>query len=313
MMQQIVASKKRSAIRKRSRKRWLFYSVAIAFPLAQFALFYIGVNLNSIVLAFQSYSYETGSYDFAGLTNFVAVADAFRTTAYLWGAVRRSLLLYVVTLCVGVTLAVLFSYYIYKKFRGSELFKVFLFLPSIISGVVLVIMFNYFVDRAVPSIIEVFTGTQPEGLLSNEKTAFGTVLFYTIWAGFGTQILMYSGAMNGISPSVVESAQLDGITPVREFFRITLPLVWPTFTTFVVVGVAGIFTNQMNLYSFYGASAEFDMYTIGYYLYRAMKVKQTTFADYPFYSAFGLLFTIVSVPVTLVVKYLLEKFGPSDE
>ena len=28
MMQQIVASKKRSAIRKRSRKRWLFYSVA---------------------------------------------------------------------------------------------------------------------------------------------------------------------------------------------------------------------------------------------------------------------------------------------
>ena len=33
--------------------------------------------------------------------------------------------------------------------------------------------------------------------------------------------------------------------------------------------------------------------------------------DYPFLSSLGLLMTIVAAPLTLIVKYLLEKFGPS--
>lgn len=305
-------TKMRSQYRQRDRKRAIFYAIMMAFPLLQFAVFYIGVNANSIVMAFQSYKYDQGMYVFTGLANFRAVFTDIMTVGYLKSAIVRSLIVYAFTLTIGVTLAVLFSYYIYKKFRGGEVFKVFLFLPSVISSVVLVIMFNYFVERAIPFVLGFITGKNVPGLVTNPDTVFVTILFYTIWAGFGTQILMYSGAMNGISDSVVESAQLDGITPLKEFFHITLPLIWPTFTTFIVVGVAGIFTNQMNLFSFFGTSAEYGLYTVGYYLYRAMKASTTTLADYPYYAAIGIVFTMISIPVTLLVRHLLFRLGPKD-
>lgn len=297
----------------KNKKTVLFYAVMMAFPLLQFVIFYLGVNLNSIILAFQKYEYGGGGYVFTGIDNFKAVVSDLISVGYLRGAVGRSLILYLFTLTVGVSLAVLFSYYINKKFKGSEVFKVFLFLPSVISSVVLVIMFNYFVERALPFLTELLTGNEIEGLITNSSTVFVTIIFYTIWAGFGAQILMYSGAMNGISNSVIESTKLDGITPLKEFFYITLPLIWPTFTTFIVVGVAGIFTNQMNLFSFFGASAEYNLYTIGYYLYRAMKVRTTTFADYPYYAAIGIVFTMISIPITLIVRHLLYKFGPKTD
>ena len=87
-------------------------------------------------------------------------------------------------------------------------------------------------------------------------------------------MLMYSGAMSGVSDSVIEAAKLDGITPIREFFYIIVPLIYPTLVTFLVVEVAGIFTNQMNLYNFYGLKAEYSLYTFGYFLYKGNSERQ---------------------------------------
>ena len=66
---------------------------------------------------------------------------------------------------------------------------------------------------------------------------------------------MYSNAMSGIPQEIVESAHLDGATGINEFWKITLPMVYPTLSTFLITGVAGLFTNQINLYSLYDVSA----------------------------------------------------------
>jgi ABC-type sugar transport system permease subunit len=116
------------------------------------------------------------------------------------------------------------------------------------------------------------------------------------------------GAMNSISESIVESAKIEGANSIQEFFFITIPMIFSTITTFLVVGIAGIFASQMNLFSFYGTDADAHLYTVGYYLYAS--TAKATFADYPRLSAFGLVLSAVAVPITYSVKYLLEKFGP---
>ncbi len=105
---------------------------------------------------------------------------------------------------------------------------------------------------------------------------------------------------------------MDGAGALREFFYIIIPSIYPTIVTFIVVGVAGIFTHQMNLYSFYGTSAAAELYTFGYYLYVHTKVA-TSYADFPELSALGIVLTVVAVAMTMTVKYLLEKFGPSTD
>ena len=123
---------------------------------------------------------------------------------------------------------------------------------------------------------------------------------------------MYSNGMSGISQEMVESAHLDGATGLTEFWKITLPMIYPTLSTFLITGIAGLFTNQIALYSFYGGGAPENLQTYGYYLYMRTK-NATSDSEYTLLAAMGLLLTVVVVPLTLGVKWALEKFGPKED
>ena len=168
-------------------------------------------------------------------------------------------------------------------------------------------MFRYFTVYALPAIFEPFGIVIPD-LLDDSQTVWGTVLFYSLFMGFGPSTMMYVGAMNNISDSIVEYAKIDGFSPLQEFIYITLPMIYPTITTFITVGLAGVFTNQMGLYQFFGRDAEPSLWTVGYYMY--VSIQGAGLNDYPFLSAFGLVMTFLTAPVTLIVKKLLEKYGP---
>ena len=135
---------------------------------------------------------------------------------------------------------------------------------------------------------------------------------------YALNVILYVGAMCGINVSIAESAQLDGATAFKEFWYITIPMIFPTITTFLVLGVAGIFSNQGNLFIFYGESAPFQ--TMGHLFFvqfwRSGLVKSirnnVPLLSYPELSALGIMITIFVVPTTLLVRHLLEKYGPSD-
>ena len=295
------------------KKHGIFYVLMLAVPVIQFLIFYVGVNFNSILFAFQDYNYDTGRYELIGVQQFVKIFEDFKTLPYLWGAVGNSFIALAVNIFT-LFLGTFFSYYIYKKNSGGGFFKIILFLPAMISTVSLAMIFRYFFDRAYPEIILKLMGVKPTGLFSSEKTSFFAVLLYCVFIGFSSQILLLLGGMEGISPSVIESGQIDGVTPFREFISIVIPMIYPTMVTFLVVQVGALFTNQANLYTFYQGGAEYSVYTMGYYLYKkTLGVGATTLSEYPYLSALGLILTIISVPVTFTVKWALEKFGPDME
>lgn len=302
--------------KKMGRGKNIFYWSILAFPLLQFVIFYVGVNLNSFALAFQKFDYTGNGYSFIGFENlfqnFLDVFKEFQEAKYLQTAVWNSVLVFVLGLVIGLTLALLFSYYIYKKCALSKFYKTILFLPYIISSITLVIIYKYFVEQAVPEVVLKIFNIEMEGLLSNQNTEFGAILFFTIWTGFGVQTLIYSSSMSGISNEIVEAAKIDGITPLKEFLFIDIPIIAPTISVFVVSSVATLFVNQMNLFNFYGVEAPYGIYTIGYYIYRGVSVAGTTLSDYPYYAAFGLVMTMITIPITLIVRKVMNKLDPNE-
>ncbi len=125
---------------------------------------------------------------------------------------------------------------------------------------------------------------------------------------------MFSGAMSGIDESIVESAQLDGANAIQEFIRITVPLIWPTFVSFLTINFTGLFTNQMHLHTLFGNDAD-ELSTLGYYLYvnshRGELVATDKVPSFSVLSAIGLMTTAVMLPLTLGLRKALRKFGPS--
>ena len=298
--------------RRPVKKKWgelAFYCGLIAYPLIQFIVFYVCVNFNSILLAFKKYDPSTVTYSFWGLGNFSQFVKDIIGDYAMRSAFTNSFWLWLCVLVIGMPLNLIFAFFMYKKIPLSGFFRVVLFMPQIISTLVISLMFRYFVENGLSSLP--FPGFN---LLLDKKTAFPTMIFYNIWAGFGTQILIYTSSMNQISESVVESARLDGASKFREFISITLPSIFPAITTFLVVGVAGFFTNQANLYNFYGGSARDDMLTLGYVFFRKIAgSNDASFAQYPYAASAGVLFTVIAAPITLAAKYALEKFGPSAD
>lgn len=294
--------------KKHSKAQIVFATVMLAIPVLQYLVFYVGVNFNSILMAFRTYERtDTGwKSSFAKLSNFRAVFDDIfgKEAVELKAAFGNSFKLCFYNLCLKTPIALFFSYYICKKLFLHRTYRTILFLPNIISSVTLVIMFTYFVD-----------GGLDTGLVFQQNRVL--LVFYWIWSNLGITVLVYSNAMGKIDESIVESARLDGAGPMREFFSIYLPIIFPSIVTFIVSSLSAMFIDQMNLFSFYANSANTEHVTIGYYLYRetqrATVGGELTKDAFPELSAFGLILTCICAPITLAIRSLLLKLSGGEE
>lgn len=293
--------------KKKFNRQLGFYILMLIFPLTQFAVFYVGVNLNSFLLAFQNYNTATSSFEWVGMANFQRLWMEFTEFSTLRDALGNSLLVWFFTSFMGTVIAVFFSYYIYKRFSCHGFFKIVLFIPSILPAIILVMIFKTFVNEALPALGGLLGMEIPALMTMDASTKFPMAMFFTVWAGFGTQVLLYTGTMEQISPSVIEAGQLDGASPFREFWSIVLPEVMPAINTFLVVGIAQIFVSQANLWSFFNWELFPKDGTLGYYMFLLVNKAEYGYSEYGYASALGLCCTVIAIPLTWIVRRILTK------
>ena len=297
-------------------KKNLFVYSLIAYPLILFLIFYVVVNFNSILLAFQTI--DGSGKSFAGLNNFKTfLSEMFGEGNLLSYSFINSIKMYFINLVVCMPLYVFFSYLLFKKCFLNKTVSFLVMIPSIMSGLVIALIFVNFIGSNGPLTFIMertgWNGGKWLNLLYDEKYAFGTTLFYMIWLSFATSLIVYPTAMRGINPEVLESAKIDGISNMfQELWYIILPLIYPTLTTFLITGFAAIFSTSGPLLEFYYTDAPDYVSNMGYYFTKMILVDSTEFS-YPKYAAGGIILTIIVAPLTILLKWALEKFGPATE
>lgn len=303
--------KKKSANRKRE---ILTYVLFMLWPTLQFVIFYIGVNFSSLIMAFQKY--ENGAFVFDPSLHAFSQMAYFFTNENGLRMAGFSLLAYVITILVNVPLGLFFSYYISKKMPASGLFRILLFMPSILSAIVTGLIYRSFVSYAMP---EIFGSTfvDPFSAKASDTITFITVMIYNVLISFGTSVLMYSNRMSGISNEMLEAAKLDGAKGFQEFWHIVLPQVFPTLSVFLITGLAGVFVNQIGLYSLFSSDLHGEkvssIQTLGYYLFVEGSNYNENVASFPKLVAIGLVITAVCIPTVLLARWALKRFGPSED
>lgn len=311
-----------SFLKTRKGKRMIFYALICALPILQFCIFTLYINFNSIVMAFQTWQIKDGKLQVVAwnFDNFRVAWNVFTSKSYL---TLNSLWLFLSNLLITIPLALIFSFYLCKECRFSGFFRVILYMPNIISPMIFGLLFQRICNNVYPQLVYQSTGEIGLPLLttSNGMDAYGLVLFFNIWVSFGVNVLMFTGAMSGINASIVESAQLDGANIVHEFLHITVPMIFSTVSTFIILGMAGIFTNQMHLYTFFGWESS-GLETMGYYIY--VNAQRSDYVDlhngllpsllsYPQLAALGILLTLIIAPITFIARKMFDKYGPSED
>lgn len=292
---------------KRKKSRSLFIFLMLFWPVLQFILTQF-LNINMVIMAFNDYTFGVNDPVFVGLDNFKGLFRLF-SSALVDNegiAVKNTIFLFFFSLLVCMPGSLIFSYLIYIKVKGHKWLQKLIYLPCVTSTVVLVIVFKNFMQGPLSSIYGILGISDKiplEGWLG-PNTAWNTIIIFSIWTGFSSNLIYFLSAMRRIPEDLIEAAKLDGASEVRIFSTIIMPLISSTIWTLISLLLAGIMGWAMPSLLMMGDST--GMYGTGTVGLSIMRF--TTAKAYGVGGAYGILLTLVGAPLTLLLRKLADKF-----
>ena len=299
-------------IHTRKFRKKIFVASFLILPIINFLVFWLYVHLDSFLLAFKTL--EGGKEVFSlnqfrdiwkSLTQGTNLVDGFK----IGTAFKNTMLFYGAGILVVFPISIFASYFIYKKIVGYRFFRVIMYLPSIITSAALVMMYRYLIDHG-GLMHKIFQLTNLadavyQAPLTDPSTAIWTILIYNILCGLGGNIVIMGGAMNSLSPEMLEAGEIDGCNWVQELIYLVIPGIWPTLSTIIILSTAGCLGSTGPILAFTKGAQETE--TLAYVMYH-LTLKGRTFLYLP--SAIGIVMTVITVPIVFMVRKLIT---PKDE
>lgn len=121
-------------------------------------------------------------------------------------------------------------------------YKVIFYLPNVIMAAAMGMLFFAMFSQSGPvnSIYMDITGNNaPYMFFDNEWSQRGIIALINFLMWYGNTTIMLMAAINGIDPSLYESAQIDGANPGQTFVKITLPLIRPILLYVLITSLIG--------------------------------------------------------------------------
>ena len=193
----------------------------------------IGLIVLNIVPFFQtiymsfSKSKAFGAYQFCGLENYV---EMFKSPEF-WKATWNSIYFCILTVPIGVFLALLVAVLLNAKIKGKTAFRAIYFLPMVVAPAAVAMVWKWIFNTEY-GILNSLLGKNIRWL-TDPKIVLVTCAIVAIWSAIGYDAVLLLSGIQNISRTLYEAADLDGASKVQQFFNITLPMVSPTL--FVVL------------------------------------------------------------------------------
>lgn len=299
MESKTVGETKRKFFTKRRINRALFMAAMMGPAIVGFLIFYVYVNFDSLIMAFQV---NTGDSIRFGFDNFAYFLRELSVPGSVFTEAIVNTLIFFVLGFVVMLLSLVVGYFIYKKIVGYKFFRSVFYLPCIIMGTATASLFSFVIARAGPigDLLRA-AGSEIPDLLAEAPHANWMLILYQLLFTLGGNMILFLGSMTNISPEIFEAAKLDGVSWVRELFQIIVPLIWPTLSVMILQAIVGL--TQASGPVFLLTEGAAGTYTINYWLYEQLLNGRNLEVS----AAIGWLCTAITFPIALIAKHYLDK------
>lgn len=182
--------------------------------------------IETIILSFSS-TKVFGGFEFNGIQNFQTMfADP-----EFWRATWNTILFCILTVPVGVFIALIVAILLNSKIKGRFAFRAIYFLPMVVAPAAVAMVWKWMFN-AEYGIINSLFHTDIKWV-TNPNVVIITCAIVAVWSAVGYDAVLLLAGIQNISKSYYEAASLDGATKIQQFFHITMPMVSPTL--FVVL------------------------------------------------------------------------------
>lgn len=285
--------------------RTAFILAAIVLPIVNWLIFYIGVNANSFLMAFQK---EINGKIAWGFFNFEQFFGEFsKSTSLIREAFRNTAISFAISTYMMFN-GFLVSFFLYKKIMFHKFFRIVFFMPGLIAGTVISSFFIQFVGvegPVVDVITKIWTFEYTPDLLNSPKYANLVVFGNMIIFSFASNLVVWSGAFSRIPDSVVEAGKLDGVNWLQEIFLLTIPMVWPTFALNIILQVCGFFSASGNVFLL--TRGDNGTMTLSCWIYLQTLDNTNNVNALNYLSAVGMLLTAISIAISITIRKITDK------
>lgn len=175
--------------------------------------------------------------DFVGFKNFI---NAFSDKRFL-NSLKITAIFTILEVPIQVFGALIIAAFLTKNNKRNKAFRAIYFLPVICSATAIGIMWKMILHSNIGFVTACLQtmGLGKINFLNNPTITIFVVSFISIWRSFGISAIIYVTAIQQVSASLYEAAEMDGAGKIRQFLSITVPSVRPTFWYILMTRFAG--------------------------------------------------------------------------
>ncbi len=209
---------------------WSFLGI----PMVHLAVFSFAPVLFTVLLSVHRWDLVSSARPFVGLANYRELAR----DPLFWKTLGNTALyvLYVpVTMACALGLALLLN----RRRKGERLLRAVVFLPYVTSTVAIALVWQWLMnaDFGLVNFGLRLIGLPAVDWLGNPSTALLAIILVTVWTQMGYQMIVLLAGLQGVPQQYLDAALVDGATPLRRFWHVTLPLLRPVLLFVLVTGV----------------------------------------------------------------------------
>ncbi len=279
-------------------KGWLYLLPAILF----LGVFMVYPLFDVFIYSFEEgYNFAKGTYFGTGAYNYSYVLR----DPYFIAALKNTFIIVIITVPLSTGLALLISLGLSSIKPLKELFQTIYFLPYVTNtlavGLVFMILFKKtpYSDGLVNMLINFFGGASVDFIGGPYWAKMFVMCIYTVWVVLPFKILILTSALASVPKVYYSAAQVDGTSPKRIFFKITLPMISPMLFYLIITGFIGAFKAYSDEVALFGTDLNSaGMNTIVGYIYDMLYGNSGGYPSYA--SAAAILLFAIVLTITMI-------------
>jgi trehalose/maltose transport system permease protein len=189
----------------------------------------------TIYFAFTDATLATmGAAKFVGVTNFVLLMG----DVAWWRAVQNTLVFAAVSVTLETILGLMIALVLDTEMRARGLLRAAILvpwaIPTVVSAQLWRWMFNDQYGVVNAALLSLGVIDQPQAWTAEPALALGVVVAVDVWKATPFMALLILAALQMLPRDLYEAARVDGVSALRVFWRVTLPLIWPALMVAVI-------------------------------------------------------------------------------
>ena len=266
----------------------IFFAAFVAYPL-----------LFSLVLLFHRWNVVT-PMEWIGLKNFERLLQDPLFFKSIWNTVVFLFIHVPLQIVVAISFAVLLR----SGLKLMGFFRAIYFMPVVVSGVVVTILWMqlYAYDYGLLNRLTIALGADKIPWLVDPGMAMPSVALMATWKNVGIYIVLFLVGLQNIPRELYESASIDGATGLRQFFRITVPMLNPTIVVVIVLSTIGGFSLFIEPYVLTGGGPMQSTLSAVLYIYN----QAFYFGHMGYAATLGFVFALIILCVVLLQRKIVE-------